>query len=183
MNVLTHPTAFPDVKNPREVRALMHTIYDRYIHGHDLFPKIRLSDPELLSRKSKDIGRLLFNAWSIIDEDNRFFDQAIEDAVVILGKQESPNLGSIVTTVGRNAVNFAFIETVGDGSPVKVIHGIQDRQSFTRYAETHPQLLSDGRVVSFANGHLQPQPTPEAVIYRRSNAASIFFAGRSQSAS
>lgn len=175
-------SGYPDTRNPRHVRALMDNVYARYVHGQDLFPRVRTLSPDHFPPRSRQIARALFKAWEIIDEDRLFFDQSLEDAVTFIGEVQEQRLGVVTTTVGRNAVNFAFVQNAGDGTPLTVLHGTQDRESFAKYMEENPHLMADGRVVSFANGQLQPEPQPEAVIYRRSNAASVFIAGAEKAA-
>lgn len=173
---MRHPAAYPDFRNPREVRSYMHTVYDRYVHGTDLFPKIRVLEPEAFASKSRAIARTLFREWTIIDEDNDYFHDMLLTSALKLKSAEKPTVGKIIAKAGRNAVNFAFIEMPGQKQPGSIIHGVQDAKSIIESLEGDVLRLTDGRSLTYVNGDLQPEPSPDGIIIRKSGASGIFIA-------
>jgi hypothetical protein len=175
---MRHPNAFPRANNPREIRAMMHTAFDRYVHGEDMFPKVRMSNPDLAPRKTIDIAQALSREWEIIDEDQTYFTN-----MLILGTEYLRSLGGqkkgaqINAKVGRNAVNFALISVPGNGEQDTVCMGTQDRPSFVASLQESPLKLVDGRRLVYVGGDLQPDPIPEAIVERTSGLSSIFLAG------
>lgn len=61
-------------RDPRQVRAVLATIYEGYASGRDLFPRKRLAFPaNRLGRKSIEHGLRLERAWKQIDNDRDYF--------------------------------------------------------------------------------------------------------------
>jgi hypothetical protein len=177
---MSHPNAFPDTSNPREVRAYMHTVYGRYVHGQDMFPKIRmLSSPDEMSRKCRGIAQNLVEAWGVIDEDNAYFTDMTVRAVEHFKTLPEAGSGIVYSKVGRNAINFAILSTPGNSEQIKIAHGVQDTKSFVEQTNGKAYTLTDGRVVRVAEGHVQSDDIADAVILRKSGLASMYVAHRS----
>lgn len=174
---MRHPAAYPNMQNPREVRAFMHNTYDRYIQGQDRFPKVRVTDPEAVPRKSVAIARALFREWQVIDEDNAYFDDAVVTAINTLNTGDRPQVGKVIARTGRNAVNFAVITMPGNGQPGgQVVHGRLDTASMLEILDGAALRMTDGRELRYTDGVLDTEPQPDVVAIRHSGRASIFMA-------
>jgi hypothetical protein len=174
---MRHPAAYPNMRNPGEVRAFMHNTYDRYVHGEDRFPKARVTDPENVPRKSVAIARALVREWQVIDDDNAYFDDALVTAIDRLNGGDRPQAGKVITRAGRNAVRFAVITMPGNGQPGgQVEHGIQDTATMLEILNGVPLRMSDGRELRYTDGVLDTEPQPDAVVARQSGLASLFVA-------
>lgn len=161
--------------NPRGVRSLMHTVYDRYAAGVDMYPHYRFKgEPGDYPRKTQPIARLIFNAWSVIDEDRAYFGDAIDTCMRILGGVERDDAGGrfVITKVGRNAVRFASIDP---GTPPRITHGEFRREEFLPILEHLDIGMTDGSTLSFRDGKVIN--APDAAIVRQSNVAGIYLTG------
>lgn len=90
-------------RDPRQVRAILATTYERYASGIDLFPKKRLAFPaDHLGKRSVRYGLMLEGAWGEIDTDREYF----RDSLKLIGAitLESGKKHTSVIRIGRNAV-------------------------------------------------------------------------------
>lgn len=177
INSMANHNSYPDLGNPRHVRALMDNCYARYIHGKDMFPKIRISDPEDAPTRSRQIANALFREWGVIDDDNAYFTFALEKSVENFRGVKEPAQGIIHTKVGRNAVNFAYLRAEGDGSPVSVAYGVEDVRSFVEKINGTSYQLTDGRTVGFEGGGVTKESDPaNGMIVRQNGTSGIYVA-------
>lgn len=175
---MRHPSAYPDMTNPREVRSYMHTAYDRYVHGEDRFPRARVRNPDTGPRKSRGIARALHEAWQAIEGDDNYFQGAVMAMVDTLSRGDRLKTGKVITRVGLNAVRFALIEMPGKGEAGRILHGTQDREEFIEEVEGELPRMTDGRHIgSYVGGDLQFDSEPDAVVTRDGARAAMFVAG------
>lgn len=156
--------AYPN--NPREVRQVLHTVYDRYKQGVDIFPAGRPALPVgEYPRKTQPIAKTLLNACLRIDLDRQYFDTWLEGSVN--GVQKTGGKGVIVTRIGINAVQFASIspDTEAAGR-VQVVQGLFAGEERDALFEHLDLKMTDGRILSYREGKLAEEPTPEGVILR-----------------
>lgn len=156
--------SFHNPSSPNEVRTVMQTMYDQYVAGATMFPRVRLNaDPTDYPRKSLQVAKLLHQAWQRIDEDESYFGDALEVAVTpIIGSTENVR-NLVVTRVGRNVVRIAEIE---GGTTPKIRLGKFWCSEFLEKFEGLSIDMVDGRSVEMRNGQIRGEP--DLVVVRRS---------------
>jgi len=162
--------AYPDTRNPREVRAFIENIYARYVSGEDRFPKARLvRSAELLATKTRPVARALESAWRGIDEDRSYFESslgAVFDSLRNRGPDTKPAI--VVTAIGRNVVNVGRIQT----HPRPNIQITEfPRREFLETFEGHSFGLANGGAVTLRNGKMEGEFG--GVIIRENNASAL----------
>ncbi len=167
--------SYPDMKNPRSFRSAIDNVYARYASGVDIFPAKRLRiDPERLPRKTQPIAGLLIEAWANIDEDRAYFDRAVSSVYDTLAAKEKDQKGTVVTKIGRNAVNLALIEVGANSEPSITIVPFS-RTEFLERFEGQQFGLANGGFATLRNGNIE-SGSIDGVVMRGANASGVFAA-------
>ncbi len=169
--------AYPSMRNPREVRSHLHTVYNDYVHGDTLFPRWRLKiAPEALPKKTQEIAGRLALAWSEIDLDRRYFEsaamamgQTLKAEFDASGGEEARSV-LVVTNCGRNALRMGVLRVEG-GTPTLRI-STWPRGLFLETYQGHEFGVVDGQSISLQDGHIVGQT--DTFVVRESNASGLF---------
>ena len=152
----------------REVRRMMHTVYDGYVSGTDRFPRYRfVGQAEDYARKTQPIAKALFLAWDIIDEDRLVHRTLVEKATQRVEETGAVLNEVIINKIGRNAVNL-FSMTDEDSGP-KALFGEFDRAEFVEQFEGHVFTRTDGETVTLNGGTFESSVPFDAALVRTSN--------------
>lgn len=156
----------------RDVRRMMHTVYERYADGVDRYPRYRFTGrPDMYAKKTQPIARAVFGAWERIDED-RIMHKSLVDRAILSYERTGAVLNTLVVNkVGRNAVRlFQFIDD--DGAP-KAVFGEFDATEFVEEFDGFTWRRADGETLTLANGTLESTVPFDAMLVRQSNVTAI----------
>ena len=168
--------SFINPRDPREVRAAVHTGYERYAQGIDMFPRLRIAgSADLFPRKTQPIAAALIGAWDRIDEDNAYFEDA--SRAVVRTAVENHQRGIeyeamlVITQVGRNCVKLTSVSQ-GEQQPEASI-GVFDRADFVEQFDGVEIQGTDGRSVVLRDGQMHGDF--DRAVVRGSNVSGIML--------
>jgi hypothetical protein len=166
-----------DIRDPRELRAMLHGTYEGYMQGANRFPRLRLKrGPETLAKKTQPIAKALGRAWAEIDLDRAYFDKAIEAALDNTQDPDSElSTATVVTQIGRNAVNFAHVRTNEDTGQPEILFAQYTAQEFAKQFEGVEFTVGDGHTLALREGELVGDPPfGSGIMQRGSKSGGIF---------
>jgi hypothetical protein len=163
--------------DPGEVRTLMHTVYDGYNSGRDMYPRYRFrGSPDQYPRRTQGVARAIFNAWSIIDEDRAYFNDSVNMIVDALGGINAEGESRLVLTrIGRNAVKMFSLQP---GPNPQAMVGEFRADEFVEQMDGLELQLTDGGVVTLRDGQMNGEF--DLAIARRSNVSGLVVSGPEQ---
>ena len=172
-----------DKYDPRYVRQVMHTSYDRYVDGTDKFPRLRFAPEattEAFPRKTQPIAATLLREWGIIHQDENYFVTATLSLVEIAkthADESEPWRGLSLVRIGRNAVNMAMVASVPEQEPEVQILDCR-RDEFLEQFGGVVINLSSTEGLRIAEDMLAANPTiaPVGLVVRDSNVSALFVA-------
>jgi len=107
--------SYPNGRNPREIRSYLHTAYDRYIHGVDVFPSVIVSPTDVvkLPSKTQPIAAALSAASLGIAEDALRTQRDCENIgkrMFVLWREHGGSKAIVVGRLGLNAARMSILE-------------------------------------------------------------------------
>jgi hypothetical protein len=149
-------TSYPDRRNPRHTRSLLHNAHDRYIQGVDKFPRLRVNPDRIdeFPRKTIPIAAKLAYEWAVIDQDRDYFDASVVSSVdTLLGREsDDDKRAAVIIRIGQNMVNLADISVVGQQPSVTITP--MWRQEFVDMIRDQELQMIDGTTVRYEDGKM-----------------------------
>lgn len=179
-----------DMRDPKYVRQVMQTSYERYIDGTDMLPRVGFSPEataERFPRKTQPIAAALLRAWGIINQDRDYFDSATRSLVAKARHKniESEELyGISIVRIGLNAVKMGTVTAIPRQEPhVEITEGRRDE--FIEEYGGKVIELGGGKVIRLTGDMLSDHPdfSPDVCVVRASNVSAIYVASQYQAAS
>jgi hypothetical protein len=173
-----------DSTDPKYVRGAMHTSYERYIAGIDIFPRLHVAPqatPEHFPRKTQGIAEALIRAWRGIREDREYFG---ETAQMLVNRSEAydgeePFRGLSIVRMGRNAVGMAMVTDTPEEGIQVFAETARTKTFMERFGGLVVRVGGD-QAIKIADNIIAANPgiMPAAVIVRENNASAFFMADR-----
>jgi hypothetical protein len=159
--------SFRNPSNPREMRTLLHAIYEPYAQGVINYPSSRIQgEVESLPERTIPIAQALVDAWRRIDADTAVHKALIRNVLKdpeasLFDEQGNPHRGIVVSRIGKNSlVEVVFTPATLEERLVLIeTRDVGPRSAVEQYIENSRVELADGRIIT--GGGFDGEQTPD----------------------